>query len=166
MSLRSVFLLLLSGVLAIFTILNWAAFTTPTTLWLVFASVQAPLGLVMLVVTGLLAAFFLMYVVYLQSTVILEARRNARQLQAQRQLADEAEASRFTELRAFLEDRISKIEGKVAQLQFAVESRLDRLDTDLRATIEQTGTVLSGYIGEVEDRLERKIGTITAAPLR
>lgn len=166
MSLRSLFLLLLLGVLAIFTVINWAAFTTPTTLWLVFASVQAPLGLVMLVVTGLLAASFLMYIAYLQSTVILEARRNARELQTQKQLADEAEASRFTELHAFLEDRISKIEGNVAQLQLAVESRLDRLDTDLRATIEQTGTVLSGYIGEVEDRLERKIGTITVAPLR
>ncbi len=112
----------------------------------------------MLVVTGLLAALFLMYVVYLQSTVILEARRNARQLQAQRRLADEAEASRFTELRAFLEDRISKIEGKVAQLQFAVESRLDRLDTDLRATIEQTDTVLSGYIGEVETVWSARLG--------
>jgi len=166
MPLRILLLLLVSGVFAIFTVLNWVAFTTPTNLWLVFGSVQAPLGLVMLVITALLAALFLMYVVYLQSTVILEGRRYARELRTQNQLANEAETSRFTELRAFLEDRVSRLEGGVAQSQSAVQGRLDRLETDLRATIEQTGTVLSSYIGEVEDRLERKMGTPTAAPLR
>lgn len=166
MSLRTVFLLVVLAVLAVFTALNWTAFTTPTTLSLVFATVQAPLGLLMLVVTGLLAALFLLYVVYLQSTVILEARKSARELQAQRQLADEAEASRFTELRAFLESRISKLEGDVTQSRSAAQSGLDRLATDLRATIEQTGTVLTAYIGEVEDRLERKMGPGADAPPR
>lgn len=166
MSLRTVLLLVVLAVLAVFTALNWTAFTTPTTLSLVFATVQAPLGLLMLVVTGLLAALFLLYVVYLQSTVILEARKSARELQAQRKLADEAEASRFTELRAFLESRISKLEGDVAQSRSAAQSGLDRQSTDLRATIEQTGTVLTAYIGEVEDRLERKMGPGADAPPR
>ncbi len=166
MSLRTLSLLVLVGLLAIFTVLNWAAFTTPMTLSLVFATVQAPLGLLMLVVTGLLAALFLLYVVYLQSTVILEARRYARELQTQRQLADEAEASRFTELRAFLESRISKLEADVAQLQSAARGQLERFATDLRATIEQTGNVLTAYIGEVEDRLERKLGTTADSPPR
>lgn len=164
MSLRAVFLLVLVAVLAMFTVLNWAAFTTPTTLSLVFATVQAPLGLLMLVVTGILAAMFLLYVVYLQSTVILEARKSARELQVQRQLADEAEASRFTELRAFLESRLLKLEADVAQSQSAAQSGLDRLATDVQATIEQTGTVLTAYIGEIEDRLERKIGPRANTP--
>ncbi|MEO8344577.1 MAG: LapA family protein [Betaproteobacteria bacterium] len=164
MSLRTLFLLVVLGLLAIFTGLNWSAFTTPTTLSLVFTTVQAPLGLLMLVVTGLLAALFLLYVAYLQSTVILEARKTARELQAQRHLADEAEASRFTELRAFLESRISKLESDVAQSQSLTQVRLDGLTKDLRATIEQTGTVLTSYIGEVEDRLERKIGTGAGTP--
>lgn len=158
MSLRTVLLLVMLAVLAVFTGLNWTAFTTPTTLSLVFATVQAPLGLLMLVFTGLLAAVFLLYVVYLQSTVILEARKSARELHAQRQLADDAEASRFTELRAFLESRISKLEGDVAQSRAAAQSGLDQAATELRATIEQTGTVLTAYLGEVEDRLERRMG--------
>ncbi len=166
MSLRTVVLLVVLAVLAIFTALNWTAFTTPTTLSLVFATVQAPLGLLMLVVSGLLAALFLLYVVYLQSTVILEARKSARELQAQRQLADEAEASRFTELRAFLEARISKLEVDVAQSRSAAQSGLDRLATDLRGTIEETGTVLTAYIAEVEDRLERRMGPSPDAPPR
>ncbi len=166
MSLRTLFLLVVLGVLAIFTVLNWSAFMTPTTLSLLFATVQAPLGLVMLVVTGLLAALFLLYVAYMQSTVILETRRSARELHAQRQLADEAEASRFTELRAFLESRISKLEGDVALAKSAAQSGLDRLSTEMRATIEQSGTVLTAYIGEVEDRLERKMGAADGAPAR
>ncbi len=149
-----------------FTGLNWSAFTTPTSLSLIFATVQAPLGLLMLVVTALLTALFLLYVVYLQSTVILEARKSARELHAQRQLADVAEASRFTELRAFLESRISKLEGDVAESQKAAQGGMDRLSTDMRAAIEQTGTVLTAYIGEVEDRLERKVGSIDVAPAR
>jgi uncharacterized integral membrane protein len=139
MRIRTLFLLLILVALATFTILNWTAFTAPTTLSLVFASVQAPLGMVMLVITALLAAMFLLYVAYLQGTVILEARRSARELQSQRQLADQAEASRFT------------------ALQKTIEARLDRLDHDLRGAVEQTGTVLTAYIGEVEDRLERRM---------
>ena len=137
---RTLLLLLIVVVLGTFTILNWAAFTTPTSLSLVFGSVQAPLGLVMLVITGILATLFLLYVAYLQGTVILEARRSSRELQSQRQLADQAEASRFTELRA------------------VVEARLDRLDIELRATMEQTAAGLSANIGEMEDRLERRSG--------
>jgi uncharacterized integral membrane protein len=143
---RTLMLLLIVVVLGTFTILNWAAFTTPTSLSVVFGTVQAPLGLVMLVVTGLLAAIFLLYVAYLQGTVILEARRSSRELQSQRQRADEAEASRFTELRGVL------------------EVRLDKLDADLRAVVEQTGRSLSAYIGEVEDRLERRLGPSKDAP--
>ncbi|MEO7761908.1 MAG: LapA family protein [Casimicrobiaceae bacterium] len=166
MSLRILFLVVVLGVLAVFTALNWPAFTTPTTLSLIFATVQAPLGLLMLVITGLLTAVFLLYVAYLQSTVILEARRSARELQTQRQLADEAEASRFTELRAFLEARISKFEADVADSQKAAQGRMDQLSTEMRAAIEQTGTVLTAYIGEVEDRLERKLGSTDVAPAR
>ncbi|MEO8305389.1 MAG: LapA family protein, partial [Betaproteobacteria bacterium] len=77
-----------------------------------------------------------------------------------------AEASRFTELRAFLESRISKLEGDVAGSQKAAQGGMDRLSTDMRAAIEQTGTVLTAYIGEVEDRLERKVGSIDVAPAR
>src|ERR1700712_2364738 len=140
MRMRTLLLLLIVVVLGTFTILNWTAFTTPTNLSLVFGSVQAPLGLVMLVITGILATLFLLYVAYLQGTVILEARRSSRELQSQRQLADQAEASRFTELRA------------------VVEARLDRLDIELRATMEQTAAGLSANIGEMEDRLERRSG--------
>src|SRR5574337_747248 len=103
MNLRTLLIALTLAALAVFALLNWAAFTAPTALTLGFADVQAPLGLIMLVATGLVSALFLVYIVLQQAGVILEARRYAKELKAHRELADTAEASRFTELRSFLD---------------------------------------------------------------
>jgi uncharacterized integral membrane protein len=48
MHLRTLLIVLILGALALFTTVNWTAFTTPTTLSVVFATVEAPLGLVLL----------------------------------------------------------------------------------------------------------------------
>lgn len=117
MPLRTVLLLIVLAAIAIFAALNWSAFLAPTTLSLGFAQVQAPLGLIMLGLIAILTALFLGYLVYLQTTVLLESRRHARELQAQRELADQAEASRFTELRAHLDSRLNEMENSLgAQL--------------------------------------------------
>ena len=164
MSARTIFLLLAAMLLALFTILNWQAFTTPTTLWLLVAHVQAPLGLLMLAVTVLLAALFLLYAAYLRTAAMLEARRSARDLQVQRRIADEAEASRIAQLRTVVEAGPRELDEKIEQSCSGVQTRCEQLSAELRTTIEQTGTVLSAYIGEVEDRLERQIGVPKAAP--
>jgi hypothetical protein len=45
----------------------------------------------------------------------------------------------------------------------AVQARLDQMEQNLRAAVTQEGTTLSTYIGELEDRLERREG---AHPVR
>ncbi|PKN50630.1 MAG: Signal transduction histidine kinase [Deltaproteobacteria bacterium HGW-Deltaproteobacteria-16] len=155
MKVRTLFLLLTVAAIAVFTALNWSAFMAPATLSLGVANVQAPLGLVMLGLVAFLAALFLVFVVYLQTSVLLEARRHARELQANRELADQAEASRFTELRGFLEAELTRQAGLDAESRVVVLARLDQLDRDLRSAVEQSGNTLAAYIGELEDRLER-----------
>ena len=157
MPLRTLVLLLLVAVLALFTALNWSAFMAPTTLSLAFATVQAPLGLIMLGVTAILATLFLLYLVYIQTTVILDARRTARDLQAQRELADQAEASRFTALQALLESRLQKLEDNLVVAQGRTGSRLDQIDVEVRSSIERATNTLAAYIGEAEDRIERRL---------
>ena len=103
MYLRTLFLVLALGALALFTAANWSAFIAPTTLSVIFATIEAPLGLVLLSVVVLLTALFLIYVVYLQSSVLFETRRHARELHAQRELAEHAEISRLHDLRSSLE---------------------------------------------------------------
>jgi hypothetical protein len=148
------FLIALVAVVA-FAALNWSAFVTPTTLSLGLVDIQAPIGLVMLGLLVFLTALFLAFVVYLQTSVLVEARRHARELISQRMLADQAEASRFTELRGFLETELKRLADLEADGRAAILARLDRLDRDLRSELEQSGNTLAAYIGELEDRLER-----------
>ena len=114
MKLRTIFLLLILGAIAAFSALNWSAFLAPTTLSLGLADVQAPLGVVMLGVVAFITAFFLIFVVYMQASALFDSRRNAQELQLNRELADKAEASRFTELRSFLEVELQKLAGRSA----------------------------------------------------
>src|SRR5215475_4124356 len=84
---RTVVLVALVAALALFAALNWQAFVAPTKLSLAIATVQAPLGLIMLGFTIAIAAAFLIYIVSMQTAVVLELRRQARALEAQRDLA-------------------------------------------------------------------------------
>lgn len=57
-----------------FIILNWFTIIAPTALNLTVAEVNAPLGLMMLGILGVLYAVFLTFMVYLQTPVLFEAR--------------------------------------------------------------------------------------------
>jgi hypothetical protein len=126
MPLRTVVLLIVLAIVVAFAALNWSAFMAPTTLSLGVAQVQAPLGLIMLALVVILTALFLTYLVYVQTTVLLESRRHAKELQAQRVLADQAEASRFTELRTYLETRLTEMENSLSAQVGEMRDRLDR----------------------------------------
>ena len=158
MKIRTLFLLIVLGAITAFAALNWSAFMAPTTLSLGVASIQAPLGLVLLGMLVFLVAVFLVFVLYLQTSVLIDTRRNARELQACQELADQAEASRFTELRGYLEVELKKQADREAESRAAVLARLDQLDRDLHARVEQSENALSAYIGELDDRLEKKAG--------
>jgi uncharacterized integral membrane protein len=87
MKISSLLLLLALAVAAGFAVLNWSTLITPTELSLGFTTAQIPLGLVMLGLLIFVTALFLVYVVYLQSSALLETRRHSRELQANRELA-------------------------------------------------------------------------------
>lgn len=123
---RNAVLVLVLALAVAFAFLNWDALAAPMALSLGFATVTASLGAVLLVVAGLLGVAFGVWALSLQAAVLAESRRHAKEMQAQRELADRAEASRFVELREFV-----------------------------RTALEQTGNTLSAQIGQLEDRLER-----------
>lgn len=158
MYLRTFLIILVLGILAIFTAVNWTAFVAPTVLTVGFATVEAPLGLILLGVVMVITALFLVYVVFLQSSSLIETRRHGRDLQAQREIADRAEASRFEQLRAAMEAELKQLQSQAAESRLAVLARIDDLERDLRAALEQSGNTLAACIGEIEDRLERAGG--------
>jgi uncharacterized integral membrane protein len=155
MHIRTLLVMLVLMVMAAFAVVNWSSFMAPTTLSLLFAPGQAPVGLMMLGFTALLTALFLLFIAYLQASLLVDSRRQARELQAQRTLADQAEASRIAELRNYLEAGLPKLTKGISESQTALETRLDRLERDLQSVVEQAGNTLATYIGELEDRLER-----------
>lgn len=153
MKFRTFLLLLVLAAIAAFTLLNWSVILAPTTLSLGMADVQAPLGLIMLGMMALLTLVFLVYVLYLQTTLMMDGRTHAKELQANRKLADEAEASRFTELRVFLDAEFKRIDAADVAAKAALAVRIDELENDLRQLVEQSGNSLAASLGEIDDRL-------------
>lgn len=127
MSLRTVVALLVLVALAIFVAANWTAFTAPASLSLIVGTVEAPLGIVMLGITAAIAALFLAYAFYLHATTLSETRRMSRDVEAQRDLAERAEASRLNELRATLETRIDRLQEALGTLATQLRAIDDRL---------------------------------------
>jgi uncharacterized integral membrane protein len=154
MYLRTLLLLFALGALTLFTAVNWSSFTTPTTLSVIFATVEAPLGLVLLGFVILLAALFLIYIVYLQSSVLFETRRHARELHSQREIAEHAEISRIHDLRAFLETQLKTLGEQTVQSKAELSARLDQLERDLHQSLEQCQNSLAASLAEIDDRLE------------
>jgi uncharacterized integral membrane protein len=157
MYLRSLLIIIVLGILVVFAGINWSAFVTPTTLSVGFTTMEAPLGLILLGIAASLTLLFLIYVVYLQSSTLMESRRYGRELQAQREIADQTEASRLTQLRSFLEAELQKLANQTEEAKVGMLSRVDQLEKDLRATVEQSANSLAAYLGEIDDRFKRTI---------
>ena len=155
MTLRSLLFVLVFGALAAFVLANWGVLNAPTTLSLAFAEVQAPLGVVMLGFIVAVTVLFLAYIVYLQMSGLLETRRHGKELQAQRQLADQAEQSRFTDLRSHLDAEFARQAARQSELDAALRSRLDALEQQLKTMVEQQANSVSASVGELADRIER-----------
>jgi uncharacterized integral membrane protein len=150
---RTALLLLVLVALGIFTALNWTAITTPTDLHLVFWRVQAPLGVILLAFTAGVTLLYAVFLTWIETSAMLEGRRFTRELQAQRQLAETAEASRYTELRTHLQAELASLRTVAEGQAREVIARVDRAETQLRTEIEQSSNTLSAYFAELEDRL-------------
>ena len=149
MNFRTIVLLLIVAAIAALAALNWNTLSAPTAISLGVATLEAPLGLIMLGLTILLGVFFLAYVLSLQGSVLLDTRRHTKEMQAQRELADKAEASRFTELRAFLE-------GQIQRSQAELMSRLELLETRVAARVQQSDNSTAAYVGQLEQQMQTR----------
>ncbi|MDR0480010.1 MAG: LapA family protein [Burkholderiaceae bacterium] len=162
MSLRSVVLLIVGIVIVVFAGANWPAMTAPTDINLIVASVHAPLGLILLGLMVLLCVLFALFVVYLQGTGLLEARRQARELAAQRELAEQAEASRITELRGYLEQQVTRLSAAMENQSREMLARVDRAESGLserpaqgQAQLDKLATTVETLNRDLHTRIDR-----------
>ena len=148
MKARTALLTLIVLLIIFLATMNWQVLQKLEPVNLGFTTVDAPLGLIMLCLTTLLAVFSLAYVLTLQGSVLMETRRHNKEMLAQRELADKAEASRFTELRTVLELRHQE-----AQQQLL--SRLDTLEAQLKARAQESDNSTAAYVGQLEQQLRQ-----------
>lgn len=137
--------ILVLGLLAAFVIANWHVLAAPVEVSLLVATINAPAGVILLGGTALLLVLLGAYTLSLHTSTLLEARRHAKELREQRLLADQAEASRFTELNA------------------AMQKEFADLRVELQKVSNESSNSLAAAIGEVEDKLDRAMGTAGTA---
>ncbi len=148
MNFRTICIAIIVAMIGVLAAFNWTALSTPTVVSLGVTEIQAPLGVLMLALTILLSVFFIAYVLWMQGSVLMEARRHAKEMQAQRDLADKAEASRFTELRGVLEALHARDKDDVM-------ARLDVLEAHLVQRAQESDSSTAAYVGQLEQQVHQ-----------
>lgn len=155
---RTILLVVAILLLAGFVTLNIDEFSRTSLLSLGVTTIQVPLGLVMLLLLVIATVVFLASTLYMQSKNLMETRQYARELNTQRELADKAEASRFTELRSYLEVQALAAQHREAAAATVLAERFAQHQQALLTRLEQSDNATAAYMGQLEDRLERRNG--------
>lgn len=139
MRIRTLLVVVAILLLAAFVALNFNAFTAPAPLNLMVTTVEAPPALIMLVILALGGLVGAVYMAVWQAQILVESRRHAKELQAQRQLADQAEASRLTDLRTAMTEQSTRLAERLAGTQEALRKEIHEQSSSLAAMIGELG---------------------------
>jgi hypothetical protein len=154
-------LLVVGGVAA----LNWPEFTRTTTLAFGAFTTEASVGLFMLAAFGITILVMLLSSAMQESRYMLESHRHAKALQAQRDLADKAEASRFTDLRQHLDMHLRENRQREAIAATEFEKAMVQSQRELRNQLEGMSRTLESRLGELEGRIEARLDRDRVRPV-
>ena len=151
---RLMFLLLALLAVAGFAALNWPEFQRTTRLNFGVFTMDGSLGIILLTLLGLGVLTVLVSSGVLRSRMMVTENRYTRELQAQRELADRAEASRFTELRQYLDGHFRESRQRDALVSTSTEFEKSMLQSqrEMRNQIEQVQRMLTTRLGDSEPR--------------
>ncbi|MDO5653679.1 MAG: hypothetical protein Q4G39_06210 [Brachymonas sp.] len=155
MRIRTLLMLVFFVLVGAFVAMNWGELSRQTTLNMGFTQTQGPLGLVMLGLLLLATLVFGAYALAIQTTSLLETREHTKELKTQRDLASNAETSRYTDLRTMIERIETDSKDRAAESRQFMQEQMAAMQKEVRATVEASGNTLAAYLGELEDRLER-----------
>ena len=163
MKIRTIFLLFVLILMAVFLVINWTALSTVTAVNLIYTEIQAPLGVVLLV-----------YMVWQQASVTLELRAAYKEARNARTVADDAEKSRFAESNRILLERIEKLEAlmtarsdetltAVRQEAVRAEERYKALFDDQKRAQDELTAQVQTQIGAMEKRVVETLPSAVSA---
>jgi biopolymer transport protein ExbB/TolQ len=165
MRIRMTLLLVATLITAVFVALNWPEFVRPTPVSLGVTIVEMPLPLLLLVALLLALLGGMGNAAWNDARHDRELGLHMRELQAQRNLADKAEASRFTELRHYLDLQAGEARQREAVTAEALQATLIKGQRDMQASVEMLANRLAAQMGTIdghqrEERLTRSQTTL------
>lgn len=157
---RMLFLVLVILAVAGFAFQNWPEITRRSTLDFGILQAEAPMGLILLTLLGLTLLVFLATTAAMRSRSMAEERHHARQLNAQRDLAEKAEASRFTDLRQMLDNHLRQEREREQVVQTELDRTMAQHQRELRNQLEQMYHLLTSRLTEMERRFDARPGRV------
>lgn len=163
MRLRTLLLVLVAAAVVAFTLMNWNQFTQPETVNLGWRTASVPLPLLLL---GLLV---LTAIAWLADAAVTSARsrrlerEQSKALEAQRELADRAEASRLTELRQALDTHLRETRQRESVASAQADQAAGRIQRELRGQLEMLHRAMGTRLGEMEARLDTRLARMEPA---
>ena len=147
-----------------FACLNWSEFIRPTPLSFGLFVMEAPLGLILLSVLTVTLVAFLASSIHMQTVNLLDTRQHSKALNAQRDLADKAEASRFTDLRQHLDTQMRELNQREVIAATELEKAVVAGQRELRTQLELMNRTLATRLAEIESRVDAHADQRARAP--
>ena len=156
---RARLVVLVVAILAVagFAALNWSEFLRPTPLSFGLTVSEAPLGLILLGLLAITLVAFLISSATQQTAYLIEARDHAKAMQVQRDLADKAEASRFTDLRQHLDAHLRENRQREAIAATEFEKAMVQSQRELRTQLEQMNQTLAARLSEIDSHIDTRL---------
>ena len=150
MNIRSVVLVVLCLLSAIFLIINWGTITAPVTVNFLFTQQEAPLGLILLLVLGLLWIVGMVWALMQQASVLLELRKANKNANVRKSLAEKAELSRVSQTKTALEEAMTHLEGKLGERFESTNETMTKSVADLRNSVVELNAIVHTLSQKVE----------------
>ena len=137
MAIRSVILIFLAAVAALFLVVNWPAIMAPVPVNLVYTEITAPLGLLLLIGFGTLWIVGIIWALLQRASTLMELRRAYKEASSSKSLADHAEQSRLEEARKALQEAVEGVDAKMSQRVESSAQIVNERLAAINASIEQ-----------------------------
>ena len=169
---RTIVLVVAILLVAGFAALNWAEIVRPSPLLFGPVVADAPLGLILLALLALTLILFLASSIAMRTQSLIDYRQHQKTLEAQRELADKAEASRFVDLRQHLDSHLKEMRERDAIAASEFDKAMLQSRREVQTQMEQVHRTLTARLNEFEHRLESRLeragvgrGAVNPAPV-
>lgn len=153
MNFLGVVILVVLLLLAVFSLANWSVLSAPAALSFIVFDVEGPLGVILLGAMLVVVGLFILYALTLRTNMLIESRRHNQELQAQRKLAETAEASRLSELRTQIEREFADVRATVGE----ISGQIDRNEQSMKQSLDEAANGLAALVAEMDDKIDRTL---------